>query len=99
MLCFDSMEKKMKNNKKENSLCELCKKQATNFCYECSFYLCDSCFEYLHEKKVNSEHKKEEIDYFVSIYTKCPKHPENPMNLFCVDEKSKINIFFNLINI
>ena len=84
----------MKNNDKEEMLCELCKEQATNICYECSFYLCDSCFEYLHEKKVNSEHKKEEIDYFVSIYTKCPKHPKNPMNLFCVDEKSKINILF-----
>ena len=31
--------------------CELCKETATNICFDCSFYLCDSCFEFLHEKR------------------------------------------------
>ena len=32
-------------------------------------------------------HKKENIDPFIPIELKCPIHPQNPMNLFCVDEK------------
>ena len=69
--------------------CELCKENATNICFECSFYLCNSCFKFLHEKKANSEHKKETIDPYVSIDINCPLHPKNQMNLFCVEEKSK----------
>ena len=80
--------------KKEEKLCELCKEKATNICYECSFYLCDDCFKFLHEKKANLEHKKEDIDSFVSIKIKCPEHPKIPLNLFCVEEKGNIyNIF------
>ena len=76
--------------------CELCKETATNICFDCSFYLCDSCFEFLHEKKANLEHKKDEIDPFISIDIKCPVHPKIPMNLFCLKEKSiiYINIIF-----
>ena len=69
--------------------CELCKEKATNICFECSFYLCDSCFKFLHEKKANLEHKKEDIDPFVNIDINCPEHPKNQMNLFCIEEKSK----------
>lgn len=77
----------------EEKKCELCKSQATNICFNCSFYLCDSCFEFLHKQKSNSEHKKESINPFISINIKCPEHPEVPMNLFCIKEKSKKNIF------
>ena len=42
--------------------CEICKEIATNMCFECSYYLCDDCFEFIHKKNANSEHKKEEID-------------------------------------
>ena len=79
--------------KNEEKKCELCKSQATNICFNCSFYLCDSCFEFLHKQKSNSEHKKESINPFISINIKCPEHPEVPMNLFCIKEKSKKNIF------
>ena len=72
--------------------CELCQEAATNICFDCSFYLCDSCFEFLHEKKLNLEHKKEEIDPFISIDIKCQEHPKIPMNLFCLKEKSIIYI-------
>ena len=88
----------MENNIIQEKICELCKEPATNICYECSFYLCDSCFKFLHEKKANSEHKKEYIDPFVSMDIKCPAHPKNPMNLFCIEEKSNItNHIFNKI--
>ena len=73
----------------ENKQCEICKEQGTCICYKCFSYFCDSCFRFVHEKKVNNEHKKEKIDYFVSIDTKCPLHPTNPINLFCIDEKGK----------
>ena len=78
----------MEENKIAKKGCELCQNYATNICFDCSFYLCDSCFEFLHKKKGNSEHKKEEIDPFISINLKCLKHPKIPLNLFCSKEKS-----------
>ena len=83
-------------NKEKN--CELCKEAATNICYDCSFYLCDSCFKFLHNKKANLEHKKEKIDPCISIDINCSKHPKIPKSLFCIDEKSNlyiINIYKN----
>ena len=85
----------MEDNKIHKKICELCKETATSICFDCSFYLCDSCFKFLHEKKANSEHKKEPIDPFISMEIKCPYHPNVPMNLFCLDEKS--NKYFYLI--
>ena len=82
------------NINEEEKNCDICKDKPTCICFDCSFYLCDSCFKFLHEKKCNLEHKKEEIDPFISIDIKCPKHPKNPMNLFCIDEKS--NIYINI---
>ena len=88
----------MEDNKIHKKICELCKETATSICYDCSFYLCDSCFKYLHEKKANSEHKKEAIDPFISMEIKCPVHPNVPMNLFCLNEKSnKYYLIFILI--
>jgi len=86
----------MEKEETMNKQCELCKETATNICFDCSFYLCDSCFEFLHEKKANLEHKKDEIDPFISIDIKCPEHQKIPMNLFCLKEKSiiYINIIF-----
>ena len=77
-------------NKEKN--CELCKETATNICYDCSFYLCDSCFKFLHNKKANSEHIKEEIDPYISTEINCPEHPKIPKSLFCVEEKSNLYI-------
>ena len=78
------MEEKTKEKK-----CELCKQKATNICFDCSFYLCDSCFKFLHEKEANSKHRKESIDPFISMDIKCPNHPNNKINVFCIKEKSK----------
>jgi len=80
----------MKEEKINVKNCELCQEIATNICFDCSFYLCDSCFQFLHEKKANKDHEKEEIDDFIPIDIKCPEHPKIPMNLFCIKEKSKI---------
>jgi len=87
------------DDKIQEKLCELCKEKATNVCYDCSFYLCDSCFKFLHNKKANMGHKKEEIDPFVSIDIKCKKHPKNEMNLFCANEKCNQNSFYLNLNI
>ena len=43
----------------------------------------------MHDRKKNKDHKKEKIDLFIPIDTKCPEHEGSPMNLFCVDEKGK----------
>ena len=67
--------------------CEICNSQATGVCFKCFSYFCESCFKFVHEKSFNSGHKKEEIDYFVPINLKCPEHPKNIINLYCVDEK------------
>ena len=79
----------MKNNQRNIKVCEICKTDATNLCLNCLGYFCDSCFKFIHDKKVNSEHKKEKIDYFVPFDTKCPDHPLIPLTLFCTDEKGK----------
>ena len=79
----------MEDNKAKEKICELCKELATNICFDCNFYLCDSCFKFLHNKKANSGHKKEAINPFISMDIKCPEHPKVPINLFCLEEKSK----------
>ena len=75
--------------KKENLIkhCELCGIDATNLCFECLEYFCESCFNYLHEKKLKSNHTKENIELYVPIDLKCPEHPKIPINLFCLNEK------------
>ena len=74
--------------KKNYKLCEICDNEATSLCLKCVSYFCDKCFKYVHENnKTKNNHKKEKIDYFVPIDTKCPDHPQVPINLFCIDEK------------
>ena len=41
--------------------------------------------------KENKNHKKEKIDYFLPIDTRCPEHPKVPLDLFCINEKGIIN--------
>ena len=69
--------------------CEICGKDATSLCFKCISYFCDECYKYIHDKKINNQHIKEKVDYFVPIDTKCPDHPKDRLNLFCVDEKVK----------
>ena len=67
--------------------CDICKTKATCLCHKCMCYFCDSCFKFVHSKDANTNHAKENIDYFVPIDLKCPEHNLNAMDLFCVDEK------------
>ena len=78
--------------KTEEKKCELCKEKATNICFDCCLYLCESCFKFLHKKKAILQHKMVEIDPYVSMDIKCPNHLNNKINAFCIEEKSK-NIF------
>ena len=80
----------MKDFSTNQKLCELCSELAKNLCLKCNSYFCDSCFKFVHDKKNNITHKKENIDPFAPIDTKCPFHSNIPINLFCVDEKGKI---------
>ena len=83
----------MKVAENSKKICDLCQNtEATLLCYECPSYYCASCFQLIHNIKINSEHNKQEIDPYVSINIKCPEHPNINNNLFCIDEKSK-NIF------
>ena len=77
--------------KSTNSIkvCEICKNKADFLCFECNFYLCESCYKFIHDKQANSKHKKEIIDPLVSIDLKCPEHPKDSMSLFCIDDKGK----------
>ena len=79
----------MESDKKNYKQCEICKIEANSLCLECSSYYCEECYKYVHNKKENVNHKKEKIDYFAPIDTKCPEHPKIPINLFCVNEKGK----------
>ena len=76
--------------KEYNSMkCGIWGDTASNICFKCINYYCDSCYTLIHSKKQNSEHKKRKINYCIPIDIKCPIHPEVPINLFCVDEKGK----------
>ena len=76
-------------DKKETKIkeCDTCGKNSTSLCFKCLEYFCDECYKYVHDKQINSNHKKEEIDIYVPIDLKCQDHPEVPLNLFCLDEK------------
>ena len=69
--------------------CDLCGEIATSLCFQCSQYFCEKCFKLIHDIKKNSLHKKEKIDHFIPIELKCPEHPGNLLNLFCLDENGK----------
>ena len=71
-------------------LCEICGSNATSLCFKCSSYFCDSCYKFVHDKKINSNHIKEKIDPYIPIDIKCPEHPKILNNLFCVEEKDKL---------
>ena len=80
----------MEDNQKNYKQCDICKSEANFICLEWkSNYFCDSCYKFIHEKKNNSNHVKEAIDYFFPIETKCSEHQNNPLNLFCIEDKSK----------
>ena len=83
----------MDNDIKQIKVCGICKEDSSCLCFKCNNYFCESCYKFVHEKKNNSNHKKETIDPFVSIDVKCPDHPEDRVNLFCIDEKGKLLIF------
>ena len=83
---------------KNIKICETCKDEnATTLCLDCHSYFCKDCFKYVHDRKKNSNHKKEKIDLFIPIDTKCPEHEGILMNLFCIDEKGKIYYNINII--
>ena len=82
------------DNLKKCKICEICKNNASCLCFQCNNYFCESCYKFVHDKQANSGHIKENIDPFVPIDLKCPNHPKDRMNLFCIDEKGKFkNIF------
>ena len=81
--------------KKNSKQCEICKdEEATSLCLDCYNYFCEACFKFVHNRKKNSNHKKEKIDLFVPIDIMCPDNGRNSMNLFCIDEKGKIQILY-----
>ena len=70
----------------------ICKiNEAITLCLKSFSYYCDKSFKCVHEMKENKEHKKETIDYNISIDTRCQDHSGNNINLFCIDEK--VNIY------
>jgi len=85
-------------NKKSSKQCEICKdEEATALCLDCYNYFCEACFKFVHDRKKNSNHKKENIDLFLPIDIMCPDHGRNSMNLFCIDEKGKKYYNINII--
>ena len=80
------MENQKSKNEKE---CEMCDSSATCLCFKCNNYFCENCYKIIHALKKNINHKKENIDPFFPMELKCPNHPQDRMNLFCINEKSK----------
>ena len=67
--------------------CEICGEIAENLCLNCNSNYCEECFKFIHCKKNKKDHKKEIIDLYVPILTKCPLHPDHPLNFFCINDK------------
>jgi len=72
--------------------CDICEEPATILCFQCRQYFCENCFKFIHDKKKNSQHQNEIIDPFIPIELRCPEHPGNLLNLFCLDENGKYKI-------
>ena len=83
----------MEKSNKLIKCCEVCESDAMCLCYECNSYFCERCYKWIHEMKNDPKHKKENIDLFVPIDLKCPEHPKDRINLFCLDDRG--NYFFN----
>ena len=83
----------MEENSQHENLCEICGVKANNLCFKCVMILCDSCYEFIHNKEKNKNHKKEKIENFSPFTLKCPAHPKERINLFCSDEKGKLYYF------
>ena len=79
----------MEDHNKNNKDCKICGKIASMICFDCTMYLCDSCFKFIHEQKINKIHKNEKIDYFVPFDLICKEHPKDRINLFCLEENGK----------
>ena len=60
--------------------CGICGEIAESLCLTCNNYYCESCFNFVHSKSKNKGHKKEKIDFYVPIITKCSIHPDTPLN-------------------
>ena len=85
------MEEKPKNFK----VCDICGAQAIFLCLEClANYYCDSCYKLIHDKKEKNNHKKEKLDYFIPIDTRCPKHPK-----VSLESNIEWSISYNIPNI
>ena len=74
--------------------CETCQIDATCIWYQCISYLCDSCFKLIHNNEIRKDHKKDKIDYYALIETKCHQHKLHPMDLYCVFDKGIYNLKF-----
>jgi len=73
--------------------CDICGETATFLCFQCTQYFREICFKFIHNKKKNSQHEKEIIDPFIPIELRCPEHPGNLLNLFCLDENGKYKLY------
>ena len=81
------MEKEEDKNLKK--ICDICGANTTSLCFKCIQYFCDPCYKLVHYKQKSSEHIKEPLDPYIPIDLKCPIHPNNPITLFCLDDKGK----------
>ena len=86
----------MEIKKYNEKMCDICGELAKNLCLKCNSNFCDSCYKFIHDKKKNNNHQKEIIDPFIPIETKCPLHPNVPLNLFCIDDNGKTIIIYNI---
>ena len=93
----------MEKIEKQFKDCEICYSNITCLCFKYNSYFCERCYKTIHDIKHDIKndptHKKENIDPFIPIELKCPIHSQNPMNLFCANDKGKyINLYKSFRN-
>ena len=79
----------MEEINKDSKYCKICREAASFLCFDCVSYLCNACFKFIHDKKINQNHKTEKVDYFIPFDLQCQLHPKDRINLFCLEENGK----------
>ena len=79
----------MENTKKNFKTCDICGEESNIICFDCFQYFCNSCSNFIHGKKINENHIKENMNYLSMIEIKCDIHKNQKLEYFCLDENSK----------
>ena len=87
----------MEDKRKNIKVCEICKNDANCLCFQCISYFCDSCYKFVHDKKTNEQHKKENIDSYFQLKQNVLIILKIELIYFVLMKKVKISFYLMII--